>query len=152
MGLSLDGSFDFTGISPTGNYCFTGLAYDAGQIDAAADLLSTNPIVPAGALGTPADFHTLAELLEVVKDLGLINPFNIANVQAALPQLGAITGLTLCLNFNTTPDWCISVLSDEPCPSVPNPSGGSNQTYCNDGASTLPQLCVNDPGADFVVT
>ncbi|MBK9461156.1 MAG: hypothetical protein IPN94_17420 [Sphingobacteriales bacterium] len=152
VGLSLDGSFDFTGISPTGNYCFTGLAYDAGQIDAAADLLSTNPIVPAGALGTPADFHTLAELLEVVKDLGLINPFNIANVQAALPQLGAITGLTLCLNFNTTPDWCISVLSDEPCPSVPNPSGGSNQTYCNDGASSLPQLCVNDPGADFVVT
>jgi hypothetical protein len=122
------GEFDFASL-PYGNYCFTGLTYNATQVDAAADVL----------LG--AGTYTLSDLLGVAQ--GVVTPFTIANVATNLPTIGTLTGVSLCIAFGDAPAWCITYTENcnQACTAPDAPIAvNANNSICT--GSTIPALTV----------
>lgn len=75
------------------------MAYNEAEINKAANAL----------LGPGK--YTLANLLDVAKNSGLVDPFTVPNVEAQLPLIGMLTGINLCTDFMDAPAYCMDVVS-----------------------------------------
>ena len=138
IGLSPNGAFNFTGFAE-GEYCFTGLAYNNAQVDAAAD----NLLGPGN--------YTLADLLAIAAESGFVSPFTVPNVEANLPLIGNLTGVTLCTDFQNATAWCVDVgYCQTACVTPAAPTNPQNNSYCVGSPTT--SISVADPGTGFVIT
>lgn len=144
VGLTDDGSFDFSNLNPE-EYCFHALAYQQADIDAIAQFLNDNPqlaqaigIVPE-ALPLPIPL-SLATLLEIRQDL--IGAISIPIVVDFLELLSVILPAPACFDLSDGPLYCIEVTNDptlcgfDPC--VPNADldlTPENQVFCQNFSS-----------------
>ena len=137
IALSPDGSFDFTGYAE-GDYCFTPLAYNEAEVDAAADAL----------LG--AGNYTLEDLLIFAANSGLVTPFTVANIEANLPLIGQLTGISLCTDFTSAPVYCATVvICDTECIPPAPPTNPQSSNYCE--GDPVSSVSVTFPGFDVIV-
>jgi hypothetical protein len=136
VGVSANGSYDFTGAG-SGNYCFTGIAYDNTNIDMVSDAL----------LG-PGN-HTLQDLISFAIGSGLTT---LTQIQGAIPNLEALTGIALCYDFSGQA-WCVSVAS---CTGGPNNPPIAlpdliNVYYLGAGATINVLTNDSDPDGDVLI-